>query len=161
MTLENVKIWIGYHYGLWLKSRASWLLVGIWCLMCVVLANAYAGTLFSFVSVSKLEPIVNSLEDLANAKHLQFLIQDRTEIAIRLLVIDSYSKICKLHSSFKMCIKLWHERLQLAEWRKWLAILCEPTLIIWFKIWNKSRINWPLVATFSLLYKNDNWMKKE
>jgi len=61
--------------------------------MCVVLANAYAGTLFSFISVSKLEPIVNSLEELANAKHLQFLIQDRTEIAIRLLVIDSYGKI--------------------------------------------------------------------
>ncbi len=61
--------------------------------MCVVLANAYAGTLFSFISVSKLEPIVNSLEELANAKHLQFLIQDRTKIAIRLLVIDSYGKI--------------------------------------------------------------------
>jgi len=62
-----------------LKSRGSWILVGIWCLMCVVLANAYAGTLFSFsISVSKLEPIVNSLDDLANTDNLQLLIQDQS-----------------------------------------------------------------------------------
>ena len=76
----------GFHYDLRLKSRGSFILVGIWCLMCVVLANAYAGTLFSFVSVSKLEPIVNSLEDLAKSENLQLLIQDRTEIATRLMV---------------------------------------------------------------------------
>lgn len=54
--------------------------------MSVVLANAYAGTLFSFLTVTKLEPIVNSLEELANSKQLQLLIQDRTELAERLLV---------------------------------------------------------------------------
>ena len=66
-----------------LRSRSTWLLVGIWCLVCVVLTNAYAGTLFSFVSVSKLEPIVNSLEELAKSDNLQFLILDRWEIATR------------------------------------------------------------------------------
>ena len=54
--------------------------------MAVVLANAYAGTLFSFLTVTKLEPIVNSLEELANSKQLQLLIQDRTVLADRLLV---------------------------------------------------------------------------
>jgi hypothetical protein len=54
--------------------------------MAVVLANAYAGTLFSFLTVTKLEPIVNSLEELSNSKQLQLLIQDRTVLADRLLV---------------------------------------------------------------------------
>ena len=76
----------GYHYNLRLRSRGSYILVGVWCLMAVVLANAYAGTLFSFLSVTKLEPIVNSLEELAQSKDLQLIIQDRSELAIRFLV---------------------------------------------------------------------------
>ena len=78
---------LGYHYDLRLKSRASYILVGIWCLMTVVLANGYAGTLFSFLSVAKLEPAINSLEELANAnKNLQLIIQDKTELTDRLMV---------------------------------------------------------------------------
>ena len=76
----------GYYYNLRLRSRGSWILVGIWCLMCVVLANAYAGVLFSFLSVAKLEPIVKSLEELANAKQLKLIVQDRSELANRYLV---------------------------------------------------------------------------
>ena len=78
---------IGYHYDLRLKSRASYILVGIWCLMTVVLANGYAGTLFSFLSVAKLEPAINSLEELANAnKNLQLIIQDKKKLTDRLMV---------------------------------------------------------------------------
>ena len=69
-------------------SRGSWLLVGIWCLMAVVLANAYAGTLFSFLSVAKLEPIVNSLQELARAKQLKLIVKDRSELSDRFLVIQ-------------------------------------------------------------------------
>lgn len=85
-TCNNCMLYIGYRYNLKLRSRGSYILVGIWCLMAVVLANAYAGTLFSFLSVPKLEPIVNSLEELANDKHLQIIIQDRNELANRFLV---------------------------------------------------------------------------
>ena len=87
-TCNNCMLYIGYRYNLKLRSRGSYILVGIWCLMAVVLVldNAYAGTLFSFLSVPKLEPIVNSLEELANDKHLQIIIQDRNELANRFLV---------------------------------------------------------------------------
>ena len=76
----------GYHYDLRRRSRGSYILVGIWCLVAVVLANAYAGTLFSFLSVAKLEPIVNSLEELANSKNLQLISQDRSDVSNRFLV---------------------------------------------------------------------------
>ena len=68
-------------------SRSRYILIGVWCLMAVVLANAYAGTLFSFLSVAKLEPIVNSLDELAQSKDLQLIVQDRSEMAKRLMVM--------------------------------------------------------------------------
>lgn len=55
--------------------------------MTIVLANAFAGTLFSFLSVEKLEPIINSLQELAISKEVKLVIQDRTELAIRFLVV--------------------------------------------------------------------------
>ena len=60
-------------------------MVGTWLLVTVVLANGYAGTLFSFLSVAKLEPIINSLEELANSKDVQLIIQDRVDLALRFL----------------------------------------------------------------------------
>ena len=54
--------------------------------MCVVLANAYGGVLFSFLSVPKLEPVVNSLEELGNARRLQLIVQDKTVMSERLMV---------------------------------------------------------------------------
>ena len=67
-------------------SRASYIAVGIWCLMTVVLANAYAGNLLSFLSVPKLEPVINSLKELAHSKKFQLLIQAQSEISFRFLV---------------------------------------------------------------------------
>ena len=81
---------IGYYYNMRTGSRGRYILVGVWCLMAVVLANAYAGTLFSFLSVTKLEPIVNSLEELAQSKALQLIIQHQSELAIRFLVIKIF-----------------------------------------------------------------------
>ena len=83
---------IGYHYNLKIKSRGSKIIVGIWCLMTVVLANGYAGTLFSFMSVTKLEQPINSLEELASSKDVTLLTQSDTELTNRFLVrlfIDS------------------------------------------------------------------------
>ena len=72
-----------------LHSRGSYILVAVWCLMAVVLANAYAGTLFSFLSVAKLEPIVNSLEELAHSKKLQLILQAHSDVSARFLVTNT------------------------------------------------------------------------
>jgi len=64
--------------------------VAIWLLMCVVLANGYAGTLFSFLSVTKLQKPINSVKELADAmisKDIRLLIQGQTILADRFLVI--------------------------------------------------------------------------
>ncbi|XP_046650518.1 glutamate receptor ionotropic, delta-2-like [Daphnia pulicaria] len=47
------------------KTLAQRLVAGLWCLMMVVLVNAYTGTLRSYMTVPKLDPIVNTLTELA------------------------------------------------------------------------------------------------
>ena len=71
-----------------LSSRATTLVVGMWCMMTVVLANAYAGTLFSFLSVAKLNPIINSLDELANSTHVELVTQARTQWVGYLMVSE-------------------------------------------------------------------------
>ena len=61
--------------------------------MCVVLANAYGGVLFSFLSVSKLEQPINSLEELANSQDVLLILQDRSDIADRFMVPSFTQKI--------------------------------------------------------------------
>ena len=71
-----------------LKSRGSYILVGLWCLMCVVLANGYGGVLFSFLSVTKLEQPINTLEELANSKDVQLTVPLGTETARNFMVYN-------------------------------------------------------------------------
>ena len=71
-----------------LRSRGSQLLVGIWCLMCVVLANGYAGTLFSFMSVTKLEQPINSLDELANSKDVSLMMAGESSLTEKFLVYE-------------------------------------------------------------------------
>jgi len=87
-----------------LRSRGSVLLVAIWCLMTVVLANGYAGTLFSFLSVSKLEQPINSIEELANSKDVTLLTQSETELTGRFLVREFLYKNC-LEQLFQLWFK--------------------------------------------------------
>ena len=57
--------------------------------MCIVLANGYAGTLFSFLSVTKLQQPINSVKELADAmksRDVRLLIQGQTILADRFLV---------------------------------------------------------------------------
>ena len=68
-----------------LPSRSAYIIAGVWCLMTIVLANGYAGTLFSFLSVAKLEPVINSLEELANSD-VNLMIQAHTDLSKRFLV---------------------------------------------------------------------------
>ena len=69
-----------------MKTRASYLAVGMWLLLTVVLAKAYAEVLFSFLSVAKLEPPINSLEELANSNDVQLLVLSQSEYAFKLFV---------------------------------------------------------------------------
>jgi hypothetical protein len=77
----------GFHVKL--NSLASYIVVCTWLLVTVVLTNAYAGTLFSFLSVAKLEPAINSLAELAKNTNIQLILQARTEIADRILVTSN------------------------------------------------------------------------
>jgi hypothetical protein len=54
--------------------------------MVVVLSNAYAGCLLSFLSVKKIGPSIKSLGDLANSTDTHLIIQAGTDFTNRLLV---------------------------------------------------------------------------
>jgi hypothetical protein len=54
--------------------------------MVLVLNNAYAGTLFSFMSVKKMGPVINSLKDLAYSNDTQFIVQAGTDMVNQFLV---------------------------------------------------------------------------
>lgn len=51
-----------------------YLAVGIWCLTIVVLANGYTSTLTSYLTVPKLQPIVNSLSELAYHREMKMTV---------------------------------------------------------------------------------------
>ena len=61
-------------YYIRLRSRNALLIVvGIWCLMTIILTNFYAGILLSFMSVKKLGPVINSLDELAHSKETKLI----------------------------------------------------------------------------------------
>ena len=63
------------------SSRLSLRLVaGTWCLVCVVLVNAYAGNLTSFLTTPKLNPIIQSFEDMAKSTQLRVSVEKGTLI---------------------------------------------------------------------------------
>jgi len=95
-------------YELRLNSRATSVLIGMWCLMTVVLANAYAGTLFSFLSVAKLQPIINSLDELANSTQVQLVTQARTQWVGYLMVRTSPFQCKNTISAKWLIIVLWN-----------------------------------------------------
>ena len=59
--------YIGQFIGFNLRLSLR-IFLGIWFLMMVVLINAYAGVLTSYMTVPKLKPIPQSLEQLAAMK---------------------------------------------------------------------------------------------
>jgi hypothetical protein len=64
--------------------------VGIWLLMAVVLANGYGGVLFSFLSVTKWEPPINSLQEWAQVKDAKLVVIDRSEPYIQTLMVRNH-----------------------------------------------------------------------
>lgn len=76
------------------KTKFSLRLVaGLWCLMMVVLVNAYTGTLMSYLTVPKLRPIVNTLEELAASSETQMTVDFELGKARMFLVINQ-RKVC-------------------------------------------------------------------
>ena len=69
-----------------LQSQAATLTIGVWCLATIVLANTYAATLLSFLSVAKLEPIPNSLDTLVISGKYQLITQSHTRWVDYLMV---------------------------------------------------------------------------
>ena len=62
------------------------LITGVWCLMVVVLMNYYASVLTSFMTVSKLAPVLNSLEELAANSKMQLTIEIDYVLSKRIMV---------------------------------------------------------------------------
>ena len=72
-----------------LHSRASYLLVGLWSLTAIIFANYYSATLFSFLSVGKLERNINSLAELATSNQYQLVTQAKS---LWIYAIRDYAK---------------------------------------------------------------------
>ena len=93
------------------KPRAGTLIaVGVWLLMTVVLVNAYAGTLLSFLSVMKLEPAISSLDELAKSKTCQLIAQAGADLTNNLLVRTI---------AVKFTVKMYTKINLTKECRKW------------------------------------------
>jgi len=72
------------------KSFVPRLMVALWLLSMVVLINAYIGTFTARLAVVKLEPTVDTLEDLAASKTHRITIELNAEIGFKALVKIKY-----------------------------------------------------------------------
>lgn len=64
------------------------LLAGTWCLMALVLTNSYAGCLRSFMTVPKMKPVPQSLEELALSTDFTVTVEKGAVIADSFLVCN-------------------------------------------------------------------------
>ena len=62
------------------------LVIVLWCLMVLILINYYSSELTSNMTITKLKPIVNSLEELAASDKLKPTIDMNSVLANRILV---------------------------------------------------------------------------
>jgi len=69
-----------------IKTLATRLVLGTWCLMCVVIINSYTGNLTSYLTTPALKPIPNSFQELALSKEISFIVDDRSVLAEQVLV---------------------------------------------------------------------------
>jgi len=61
-------------------------MVALWLLSMVVLINAYIGTFTARLAVVKLEPTIDTLEDLSASKTLTMTIELNSEIGFKSMV---------------------------------------------------------------------------
>ena len=75
---------LGFYINI---QRSSYrLLVGFWLLAATVLVNSYSGTLVSSLTMTKLKPTVNSLEDLAASSDLTMTVNVNSIVAQTIMV---------------------------------------------------------------------------
>ncbi|XP_046461150.1 glutamate receptor ionotropic, delta-2-like [Daphnia pulex] len=77
--------------------------IALWCLVAVVICNAYSGTLTSFLTVTKMKPIINSLEELASSDHYKLTAEYNSAFNDKFLVskpIGCLSTILMIFSVF-------------------------------------------------------------
>ena len=72
-----------YHLKKWLSGR---ILIGTWLLAMIVLVYAYQGVLMSILSVPKLKPTVNTLEELVEQHKLRLTIERSSTLTQLFLV---------------------------------------------------------------------------
>lgn len=70
------------------------IVVGGWCLVALVLVNSYSGKLISALIVPKLEPVVNSFEELANSKTLKVTVESNSVLSDIIMVSDRHLLEC-------------------------------------------------------------------
>lgn len=58
----------------------------VWSLIAVVIANAYSGTLTSFLTVPKLKPTISSIKELATSEDYKLTMEINTADAEKFLV---------------------------------------------------------------------------
>ena len=71
---EDVPIFVA---GNFLSSPKLFIriLAGIWCLMTVVVAYSFSGSLTSFLTTPVYEPVVDTFDDLAQSKTLKLTVE--------------------------------------------------------------------------------------
>jgi phage shock protein PspC (stress-responsive transcriptional regulator) len=68
------------------KKLSLRILMAIWLLMTLILVNSYTGNLISYLTVSKLNPIVNSYEDMADSSDSTLTVSYSSILTGRILV---------------------------------------------------------------------------
>ena len=65
-------------------------MIGLWLLMMIIMVNLYTSTLTSYLTVPKLKPIPNTLEELAASKRYQLATEKGTVFTEMILVKYSF-----------------------------------------------------------------------
>ncbi len=64
------------------RDRSSYrILTAIWLLSMVVLINGYSGVLTSYLTIPKLNPIVNTIKEVAERKELRVTVEKNVPIS--------------------------------------------------------------------------------
>lgn len=83
----NINLVTKGNNGSHTRDRSSYkILAGLWLLSMIVLINGYSGVLTSFLTIPKLNPIANTLQDVAESNELRVTIEKNVLLSKFLLV---------------------------------------------------------------------------
>ena len=87
--LKNLFIYF-FYLGPYIPLRQTSfrIVTGFWCLMTLVLINAYASNLISYLTVPKLQPVIQSLQHLSSSRDLKLAIDANSVLAQRILTVS-------------------------------------------------------------------------